>query len=361
MSIDIKLKLKHGEFVLDCDFSLPAHGVSALFGHSGSGKTTLLRCIAGLETQASGYLSINDQVWQDSACNLFVPACQRQVGYVFQEGNLFAHLNVQQNLNFALKRSTGQNNLLSSEHIIQILALDLLLKRRVQRLSGGEKQRVAIARALLSNPQLLLLDEPLSALDEARKQEILPYLDRLNDSLSIPIIYVSHSLKELSHVADHLVCLEKGTVKSQGSLQQQLASFELAASYGDEAGVVINSQVVAHHETDQLSQLRCAFGEIWVKECTHTINSTLRLHIPARDVSLTLSQHNDSSILNIWPVTIKAINSPINGQVLIKLSSNNRPDEPEILSRITLKSCTRLQLEIGKTLFAQIKSVGLLD
>ncbi len=212
-SLDARFRIAWPGFSLDADLSLPSRGVTALFGHSGSGKTTLLRCIAGLERAPHGFLRVNGDVWQDAST--WLPAYRRPIGYVFQEASLFPHLSVLGNLEFGLKRS-GQNDRTHLNHAIELLGIGHLLDRRPGRLSGGERSRVAIARALAITPKLLLMDEPLAALDEPRKQEILPYLERLRDEAQIPIVYVSHSVAEVARLSDTLVILEGGKVRAAG-------------------------------------------------------------------------------------------------------------------------------------------------
>lgn len=213
-SILARFNLRYADFGLSVDLRLPHSGITVFFGHSGSGKTTLLRCIAGLQKAPNGFFKINDTIWQDSTKNFFLPTHQRALGYVFQDANLFSHLNVKENLNFGLKRL---KNITPSENdffeLIGLLGIESLMNRMPENLSGGEKQRVAIARALLLKPDILLMDEPLASLDTKRKQEILPFLRLLNQRLSIPIFYVTHSQQEVDQLADYLVILENGSVQ----------------------------------------------------------------------------------------------------------------------------------------------------
>ena len=218
MSIAARFQLAWPGFSLDVDLRVPATGVTALYGPSGSGKTTLLRCVAGLERAASGFLAIGDEIWQDQT--RFVPTHQRALGYVFQDAALFPHLSVQENLEFGLRRIAAGERRVSLDEAVDLLGIRPLLSRRPGRLSGGERQRVAIARALAVSPRLLLLDEPLAALDLARKREILPYLQRLHETLQIPVLYVTHSPDEVARLADHLVVLEQGRVLADLPVQQ---------------------------------------------------------------------------------------------------------------------------------------------
>ena len=215
--IHMRLKLKYSGFALEVDLQLPGRGVTALYGHSGSGKTTCLRCIAGLEKAEQGFIQVNDEVWQDSDKKIFVPPHKRALGYVFQEASLFPHLSVLANLEFGLKRIPRPQRRVDMTHATELLGIGHLLDRHPQHLSGGERQRVGIARALLTSPKLLLMDEPLAALDSQRKNEILPYLQRLHDELDIPVLYVSHSQDEVARLADHLVLLSNGKALASGS------------------------------------------------------------------------------------------------------------------------------------------------
>jgi molybdate transport system ATP-binding protein len=231
-AIHARFKLDYTGFTLDVDLDLPSHGVTALFGHSGSGKTTLLRAIAGLERVPGGYLAVNGEVWQDDEQGIFLPTHQRPLGYVFQEASLFAHLNVRRNLEYGLKRVPEQQRRVSLDKAIELLGIGHLQERMPNALSGGERQRVGIARALAVSPQLLLMDEPLAALDLKRKGEILPYLERLHDELDIPVLYVSHSPDEVARLADHLVLMENGQVLASGALTETLAVWtRMPASY----------------------------------------------------------------------------------------------------------------------------------
>ena len=224
MSIKARFRLDYPGFALDADLELPGRGVSALFGHSGSGKTTLLRCIAGLE-RGAGRLEVKGEVWQDA--DIFMPTHRRPLGYVFQDARLFAHLDVARNLDYGQRRAGGAPAI-ERAAIVDLLGLGPLLDRLPARLSGGEQQRVAIARALLTAPRLLLMDEPLASLDLSRKQEILPYLERLRDELEIPMLYVSHAADEVARLADHIVVMQQGRAVAQGPLAATLARLDLA-------------------------------------------------------------------------------------------------------------------------------------
>ncbi|MCG8425928.1 MAG: molybdenum ABC transporter ATP-binding protein [Chromatiales bacterium] len=354
MSIEARFKLVRAGFTLDVDLSIPDQGVTALFGPSGCGKTTLLRIIAGLENPDGGYLKIGDTVWQEDSH--FTPPHQRVVGYVFQEASLFAHLNVLGNLEYGLKRIGSSAHRVSLEQAIALLGIEPLLARRTDRLSGGERQRVAIARALAVNPKILLMDEPLAALDFGRKQEILPYLESLHDELDIPIIYVSHSPDEVARLADHLVLLTNGKVKATGTITDMLTRLDLPLARGDDAEALIEATVTEHDDEYNLTYLNFSGGRFTVTRKQLPIGHKARLRLAARDISITLEQQTGTSILNIFPATVQEMTTQNNAQVMVRLLAGDTP----ILSRVTRKSATLLGLEKGKQVYVQVKSVALL-
>ncbi|PQZ93292.1 MULTISPECIES: molybdenum ABC transporter ATP-binding protein [Pseudomonas] len=357
--IDVRLQMQFSGFALDVDLHLPGRGVTALYGHSGSGKTTCLRCIAGLERADEGFIQINDEVWQDSRNGVFVPPHKRALGYVFQEASLFAHLSVQANLEFGLKRIPRPQRRVDMAHATALLGIGHLLDRHPHSLSGGERQRVGIARALLTSPQLLLMDEPLAALDSKRKGEILPYLERLHDELDIPVVYVSHAQDEVARLADHLVVLNDGKALASGPIGETLARLDLPMASGDDAGVVINGTVSAYDEHYQLLTLQLP-GSLLHMRVAHaplTVGKALRVKVQARDVSLSLQAEEHSSILNRLPVTVtETISADNNAHVLVRLDAGGTP----LLARITRFSRDQLQLQPGQTLWAQIKAVAVL-
>jgi molybdate transport system ATP-binding protein len=356
--IKAEIKSTLGDFTLDVSLDIPARGITALFGHSGSGKTSILRAIAGLESFV-GNLSVGDESWQNG--KVVLPVHRRPIGYVFQEASLFSHLSVRDNLLFGFKRIPKKSRQLSLKQVVEWLGLELLLLRRPHRLSGGERQRVAIGRALLTSPSLLLMDEPLSALDEQSKREILPYLERLHDYLPIPVIYVSHSLTEVARLADHMVWLKAGKVHDSGSVQEMLSKMELALSHGDEAAAVLDTVIAGHDEKYHLTALDCRFGRLWVKAMDRHLGESVRVRIPARDVSLSLEEETKSSILNIWRAEVVDMAVADPGQMLIKLCCPERKGSQPLLARITIKSHDRLGLRMGSLVYARIKSVGLLE
>ncbi|VVO73224.1 molybdenum ABC transporter ATP-binding protein [Pseudomonas fluorescens] len=357
--IQMRLKLRYSGFALDVDLQVPGRGVTALYGHSGSGKTTCLRCIAGLERAEQGFVQVNDEVWQDSDNRIFVAPHKRALGYVFQEASLFPHLSVLANLAFGLKRIPKPQRRVDMAHATELLGIGHLLDRHPQHLSGGERQRVGIARALLTSPKLLLMDEPLAALDAQRKGEILPYLQRLHDELDIPVLYVSHSQDEVARLADHIVLLSNGRALASGPIGQTLARLDLPLAMGDDAGVVIEGRVSAYDADYQLLSLQLPDTTLNIR-VPHTpldAGQALRCKVQARDVSLSLDNTGQSSILNRLPVTVVSEMSADNAaHVLIRLDAAGTP----LLARITRYSRDQLNIHPGQPLWAQIKAVAVL-
>ncbi len=356
-AIRARFQLRYPGFALDADLTLPGSGVTALFGPSGSGKTTLLRCIAGLERVPDGLLVVNGECWQEGAT--FLPTHRRPLGYVFQEASLFPHLDARANLEYGMRRTHAAMDRTALEHIIDLLGISALLQRRPDQLSGGERQRVAIARALAMRPRLLLMDEPLAALDRQRKLEILPYLERLHHELDIPVLYVTHAPEEVAQLADHLVLLEQGRVVASGAIGEMLVRLDLPLAHGDEAGAVIDGVVAGHDDRYHLTQLQFEGGEVSVGRVMQPLGARVRLRIHARDVSLALQRHDDSSILNILPARVMAFEAEGPAQVLVKLCAGTAGQTP-LLARITRKSADALSLAIGQSLYVQIKSVALM-
>jgi molybdate transport system ATP-binding protein len=352
--IKAKFRVDWPGFTLNVDLALPGRGVTALFGHSGSGKTTLLRCIAGLERARQGYLSFKGEVWQDDAN--WLPVHKRPLGYVFQEASLFSHLTVLGNLRYGLQRTTDMHKV-SLDQAVELLGIGHLLDRKPDLLSGGERQRVGIARALAVNPRILLMDEPLAALDHKRKQEILPYLERLHDELEIPVLYVSHSPDEVARLADHLVAMEGGRVIAFGPLNETLTRLDLPLAHFDDAGAVIEATVAQHDETYHLTRLDFSGGCLWVGQVNHPTGSKVRARVLARDVSIATQQPHGSSITNILNVRIAEIRDEGPDKVVVRLTVG----ESMLLSRITRRSRDLLNLTVGMEVFAQVKSVALMS
>jgi len=354
-NIHAHFTLQRENFILDAAFSAPSFGVTALFGPSGSGKTTLLRCIAGLEHTA-GTLRINGEVWQDDTQNL--PTHKRQLGYVFQEASLFSHLSVRANLEYGLRRTPLAERKVKLEHVVEWLGLSHLIDRgNPASLSGGERQRVAVGRALLTSPRILLMDEPLSALDTASKQEILPYLERLHRELEIPVLYVSHSLDEVARLADHLVAMEKGRVIANGPLSEILARLDLPLVNFDDVGAVIEAVVGQEDPTYNLTQLDFSGGSLWVGQVRQPFGERVRVRVLARDVSIATQQPQGSSITNILLARIAEIRCESSDKVNVRMTVG---ESQVLLSRITHRSLDLLELTVGMEVFAQVKSVALM-
>jgi len=349
-------RVVHDGFTLDVDLHLPGRGVSALFGASGSGKTTCLRAIAGLEHAPGGYLDVNGEVWQDDNSGLFVPTCQRPIGYVFQEASLFPHLTVRRNLEYGMRRVPEAARKVSLQQAVELLGIAPLLERMPDRLSGGEKQRVAIARALATSPRILLMDEPLAALDLKRKQEILPYLERLHDELEIPLIYVSHAPDEVARLADHLVVLEQGRALASGSLSETLARLDLPIRLGEDAGVVLEGEIAELDAEWHLARVAFAGGSLWVRDNGIPIGQHVRVRILARDISIALETHPDVSILNVLPATVEQLADDTHPALaLVRLNAGGAA----LVARITRRSAAKLELRPGLNVWAQIKAVAL--
>lgn len=361
-SIEARFNIERDDFTLDVDLVLPQQGITALFGASGCGKTTLLRAIAGLEStyqghqEHKGYLKVGDTIWQDE--QHFVKPHKRSIGYVFQEPSLFPHLSVIKNLEYGLKRAKNANNKtkVSLDQAVTLLNIGSLLKRHPHQLSGGEQQRVAIARALVINPSLLLLDEPLAALDRAHKQEILPYLESLHQELNIPMIYVSHSRDEVARLADYLVLLENGRVQAEGSVGDLFSQLDLSLAREPDTQSVIEAVVKEHDDRFDLSYLDFSGGRFAVARNHLSLGKTVRLQIRASDVSITLEHQSNTSILNIFPAQVDEIVEQGKAKVIVRLMLLSTP----VLASITRKSALDLSLEKGKMVYVQVKSVALL-
>ncbi|MEY3219298.1 MAG: hypothetical protein RIT27_655 [Pseudomonadota bacterium] len=342
-----------GHFKLDVEFQTPAKGIIALFGVSGCGKTSVLRCMAGLQ-RLDGLLRIENDIWQDQ--KTFLPTYRRPLGYVFQEASLFPHLSVKENLQFGAKRCAHISTI-KFEEIIDLLGIEKLLERRPNKLSGGERQRIAIGRALLSSPRLLLMDEPLSALDRDNKNDIIPYLDRLHQTLNIPIFYVTHDVFEVERLADYLILLEEGKIKEIGELKDLAARLDLPLAKASDAATVFEAKALQYDEQYELTLVEIAGGTLWLPSKIPQ-NNQIRIRILAQDVSLAKFRADASSILNVLPVTVENF-AHLNAakiNVVLRLENNGE----QLLARITRKSWDHLELKIGTSLFAQVKSVALI-
>ena len=357
--IEAQLALARRGFALDVALALPEQGVTALFGPSGCGKTTLLRSLAGLE-RAAGRVAIGAEVWQDDAAGRFVPTHQREIGYVIQEAALFPHLDVRRNLAYGLKRILPAGRRVALDQVVSLLGIGHLLDRRPDTLSGGERQRVAIARALATSPKLLLMDEPLAALDAKRKAELLPYLDRLHEELGIPIVYVSHSIDEVARLADHLVLMDAGRVRADGPLAAMLARLDLPVAFGDDAGVVLDAVIGERDPQWHLARLDVD-GEacrLWTRDQGLAPGRRVRLRVLARDVSLTRTPQTGTSIGNQLRGTVEAIaddEHPALALVRVRVGS------AAVVARLTRRSAHALELAVGMPVWAQVKTVALME
>lgn len=353
----LRFRVEHPGFSLDVDLRLPGRGVIALFGPSGSGKTTVLRCVAGLQRADSGYLSFNGDCWQDDSRRIFLPTHRRPLGYVFQEASLFPHLDVRRNLTYGMRRIPVGERRVSFDQAIDLLGIGHLLERAPSGLSGGERQRVGIARALLTSPRLLLLDEPLAALDHQRKQEILPYLERLHDELSIPVLYVSHAPDEVARLADHLVVMDKGRVLASGSLSDTLARLDLPIRLGEDAGVVLDGQVAERDGRWHLLRVQCGEASLWVRDTGVAPGHHVRVRILARDVSVAREPVIGNSMLNTLPAQVLSLGEDAHPALaLVKLQVGRAA----VLARLTHRSADQLGLTPGLPVWIQIKAVALL-
>lgn len=366
--LDININTQLGSFKLNVQTAIPTHGVSAIFGPSGSGKSSLLNIIAGFhlpDKHSTNSIYFNDQPWllnSDATGYINRPIHQRRIAYVTQTACLFSHLTVQKNLQYAIDRSPKNSNI-HFHDICTRLKIHKLLDKLPEQLSGGEQQRVAIARALLSAPQLILFDEPLSALDETNREEVLHHLEQLHHDFDIPFLYVTHNIEELMRLADHVLLLDNGKLIANRSISNILPDLNLPLSRHQHSGVIIDTAVEAFDNQYQLVKLNLGGGQfLWVSGAYISSNKNttsqrrIRIRIYAKDVSIALQAVTNSSILNIIPVTITDISEVKNGQAIIKLTCHNHI----LLSRLTAKSIQQLALAPGQRVFAQIKGIALL-
>jgi molybdate transport system ATP-binding protein len=365
--IAFHVQLHRSGFALHINTVLPAHGVTVLFGPSGSGKTTCLRVLAGLEPRATGRVCVADEVWQDTASGVFRPVHQRALGYVFQEASLLLHLSVQGNLQFGFNRTPVAKRRVGWDQALELLGIGHLLTRMPYELSGGERQRVAIARALATSPQILLMDEPLAALDAQRKAEILPWLEQLHEQLDIPVVYVTHSVDELARLADHVLLLDAGQVRHSGPVMDLMTRLDLPLAHGDGAAALIEARICDNAPEDLMCMLEFAGGNLVLPQ-TRTAplptGTKVRVRIQARDVSVSLQKPELTSVLNILPATVMDMMEDGLGQVLLGLQlgdaqQGTTANTTRLLSRISQLSARRLGVLPGMPLYAQIKGVAM--
>ncbi len=342
-ALQARLALTRGDFTLDVAFEA-ARGITALFGASGSGKTTLLRCIAGLARAPIGVVTMEGECWQDEARGRFTAPHRRACGYVFQEASLFAHLNVRRNLEYGWTRVATSGRKVAFEHTVELLGIEPLLERMPIHLSGGERQRVAMARAVLASPRLLLLDEPLASLDEARKGEVLYYIERLRDELGLPMVYVSHSIEEVVRLADRVVVISDGKVTAAGPVAATL-----------QGGSVVETRVVEHDLAWGLTRLQFAGGSLYASDVSALVGERVRVRIRSRDVSLALTAPRDASFLNVLHGTVRGIGNEGGAGVDVHLDIAGTA----LRARITRRSVAALGLRPGSSVVALIKSVAI--
>ena len=357
--LEVDAKQQLGTFRLDIHLRAPSRGVVALFGRSGSGKTSLVNMLAGLTRPAQGRIAIDDTILFDSANGTSVPPERRRLGYVFQEDRLFPHLSVRSNLLYGHRRAPARERTTTLPEIIELLGIGHLLDRRPARLSGGEKQRVAIGRALLAHPRLLLMDEPLASLDAARKEEILPFIERLRDRLQLPIVYVTHDLGEIVRLADTVVLMSEGRVAALGTVDEILGRADLRSLTGrHEAGALLRASVESHDERFGLTHLAFEGGRLRTSRLDLSVGTPVRVNIRARDVSIALSAPADISILNVLPARIVEIADDDGANTDLKLALGNT-GQTAIWARVTARSVHDLQLASGRDVFALIKAVAI--
>ncbi len=353
LRVDIEHRL--GVFALDIHFT-SGRGLTALFGRSGAGKTSIVNAIAGLIRPQRGHIAVDGTVLLDSDRGVFIPAPRRRIGYVFQEGRLFPHLTVRQNLMFGRWFAPRAAAPARFDDVVELLGIGPLLARRPGRLSGGEKQRVAIGRALLANPRLLLMDEPLASLDTARKDEILPYLERLRDGATVPIVYVSHAAAEVARLATTIVLLADGRVQAVGPVAEimgRAGQYPLAGGF--EAGAVLAVTVASHDRHWGLTELAGGFGRLTVPRLDLPVGSALRVRIRARDVILATDRPSGISALNVLAGAVEAV-API-GDEALEVQLRLGPER--LLARITRRSGDALGLRLGRPVFALVKTVAI--
>jgi molybdate transport system ATP-binding protein len=353
--LEIEAVCRFGDFSLDVAFTAPTDGIVALFGKSGSGKTSLVNLLAGLARPARGRIVVNGAVLFDSATGIDLPPERRRLGYVFQEGRLFPHLDVQRNLLYGQRRTPAAERHADFGRIVELLGIAGLLHRRPAELSGGEKQRVAIGRALLASPRLLLMDEPLASLDAPRKDEILPFIEQLRDELRLPIVYVSHDSGELLRLADTVVLMSEGRAAAVGPLEEVMSRLDLRPLTGRyEAGAVLRARLSAQEPESGLTLLSFPGGTLHVARLDLPLDTEVRVRLRARDVAIALTRPTDISILNIFPGTIIEVGAGEGPHVDLKLDVG-----VPLWARVTLRSARALELTVGRQVFALVKAVAI--
>lgn len=353
--IDVRLKKSFPSLSLDVTFQAPVDGITALFGRNGAGKSSVVSAIAGALKPDAGRIAIGEREFFNSASGVNLAVEQRRVGYVFQDSRLFPHLSVGANLTYGLKRYRGVPKI-EATAAIELLGLDHLLARRPHTLSGGERQRVAIGRAILAQPSLLLMDEPLAALDPPRKAELLPYIELIREKLGLPVIYISHDFNEVMRLADHLVVMDRGLVARHGPLIELASDPEIGPLIGRfEAGTVLNAVISDHDAASELSALSFAGGDIRVPRIKAAIGTRMRIRIRARDVALALSEPPDISVSNRLRGEISAMTHREGPFMDVTVSVGG----VSIRALVTTESMKRLGLQKGLSVWVLFKAVAL--
>jgi molybdate transport system ATP-binding protein len=353
--LEVAAKKQRGAFLLDAEFELPTPGVVALFGRSGCGKTTLVNVIAGLLTADLGRVALDDTVLLDTERGVNVPPEKRRIGYVFQDARLFPHLRVEANLRYALKRAAVAP-FVGVDRVVELLDLEPLMSRRTHELSGGERQRVAIGRALLSQPSLLLLDEPLASLDASRREEVLPYLETLRDQLAIPMVYVSHNFDEVLRLATHLVLMESGKTIAQGNLSEMSLHPRVRAIIGTDAvGAIVDGTVLGIDSSSGLTRVQVGQGELKVQFGPALPGTRLRVQLLARDLIVATEPPRQISVRNSLPGVITSIANDVDDSDLIAIDIGGIL----IMARVTKAATRELGLAAGKPVWALVKTASL--
>ena len=358
--LEVAVTKRLSAFKIDAEFSCATNGIVALFGRSGAGKTSLVNMLAGLSRPDSGRIEIEGVTVFDSSRGLDLPPERRRIGYVFQEGRLFPHMTVRGNLTYGLRRAPADERRIQLDQIVDLLGLEALLGRRPHDLSGGEKQRVALGRALLTNPRLLLMDEPLAGLDQARKDEVLLFIERLRDELTIPIVYVSHAMPEIVRLADTMVLMSNGRVEAVGPLDELTSRLDLRPLTGRyEAGAVLEARVEGQDAAFALTELSFAGGRLWVPRLDLPDGAELRLRIRARDVVLAHARPEGTSILNALPCVVKDIGAEEGAEESAQVDLRLDAGGAALWARITRRSLHELGLVPGSEVYALIKAVAI--
>ncbi|EKV32047.1 Molybdenum transport ATP-binding protein ModC [Caenispirillum salinarum AK4] len=353
--LDVSVRKRQGDFLVDAAFNSPAAGVTALFGRSGSGKTSVINMVAGLSRPDEGRIAVNEAALFDSAARIDLPMDRRRCGYVFQDGRLFPHMTVRANLTYGMKLVPAARRVIAFDDVVGMLGIGHLLDRRPARLSGGEKQRVAIGRALLTSPRLLLMDEPLAALDETRKGEVLPFIADLPRHFAIPVLYVSHSLDEILRLADTLVLMDGGKAVAAGPVEDVVGALHLSGAVdAAEAGAVLTTTVEAHDPAHHMTLLAFPGGRLSVRRMDLPVGAAVRVRIRAGEVGIGLSPPRDTSFQNVFPAVIRDIGPPQDGQVDVRLDAGCT-----VWARITTRALETMSLRPGQVVHALVKSVAL--